>query len=255
MVDRVIGTRIAFLVCIALFFAFGCKSKEQQTTLVLQDSAELVSKTRRKFDPPFWNAVTNSEGETLQVAQIAEFSSGCPRAGDPDVDGKFRDGCPLRADKWNDLLGYADSIKMGAGGFGWSGYFKNNIQDDIECKAVVDRPVAAYLINSIVIFHFVDYYDSIDVRYHGRVAFLDFRGYVNPLNRGYPKAAGGDDIADGGMRDEAETILILKAARLEKIVMTSSSGVIRGDYHIKDQKLIPVSKKSVWPCSPVISTR
>lgn len=255
MLGRVIGFRSAAFVCSVLLCVNGCKSKEEPPVRVPVDSIEVVNKKRRMIHPPSWINVVSGEGETLQVDQIAAFGAGCPRAGDPDIDGEYRDGCPLRGDKWNDLLEYVDSIKRESQGSGGIGYFKNSFRDEVDCNDVVGRPIAACLIGATVIFHFVEYFDSINVRYGDGDVYVDFRGYVNRWSRGCPKSPGGSDIADGGERDEAETILVLKAKRLGKIVMTSPSGVVRGDYLVGNRGLIPVSKKSLWPCSPVISIR
>lgn len=223
----------------------ACKSKEEKPVDAPLNLVELPKKLRNQPKPPEWINVVSAEGETLQFAHAADFYAGCPRAGDPDIDGVFREGCPLRAEKWNDLIEYVDTVIKEHGDSVWCGSFKNNIQKRVSCKHFEWPSIGAYLVNSVVIFRFVDYFDSIDVQYRGGVAYLGFNGYVDYMKRGYKKNG---DIADGGMGDVSETILILKHKNLKKITMTSPSRVVRGDYLVKDRALIPVPATLLWPC-------
>ncbi len=245
MVDRVIGVRGAVLVCSVLLFAYGCKSKEGKPVSAPVDSIGVVSKKRRLAKPPVWRDVVSGEGETLQVDQIAIFGAGCPRFGDPDLDGILREGCPLRAEKRHDLRVALDSLYAGKG---WAGDFRNSLSEGSDCKNDNYQPYSVFITDSVFAFLFMGYFDSIVVRHEKRVAFLDFRGFVSPENRGYPKDSSGDPILFDGLEDASETILLLKAERLDEIIMTSPSGMIRGDYIVKNRELIPVSKKSLWLC-------
>jgi hypothetical protein len=223
----------------------GCKSKESLPATVSNDSSK-VKTTERVINPPTWVDVVSSEGDTLKVDQVADFGMGCPRASDLDIDGKFRDGCPLRAEKWGNLDEYSSSVAQKSSSYG---NFRRSVGDHIDCNEAVLSPVDAYLNDSIVVFRIIDFFDSIQVSYQNQVAYFDFKGYVDPEKRGYPKPKNsGGEIADGGMGNAPESILILKSKTLAKIVMTSPNGIIRGDYLVKNRTLIPVSKKSLWPC-------
>ena len=233
-------------------FLFGCKSKESLPATVSSDSLK-VEKREKVIKPPSWVNVVSNKGDTLQIAQIADFGMGCPRAGDVDVDGRYTEGCPQRGILISAMIEFSNSIfskKV------WEGHFEYNNKEMIGCNQQIHASYLVFIADSFLVFDFYEYFDSIQVRYQNEVAYLNFKGYVNPENRGYPKSKGEDGIDGDGMADAPETILILKTKqRLNKIVMTSPSGVIRGDYLVKDHTLIPVSKKSLWPCKPAISIR
>jgi hypothetical protein len=199
---------------------FGCKSKESLPAAPSSGALNITKNVTASFAPPQWINVVNGAGETLQVAQIAGFGEGCPHAGDPDIDGKYTEGCPVRSDKWSNLSQYAQSIMLKKT---WESGFKYSIRDQIKCENDIQRPFHAYALDSIVAFVFEEYFDSIEVSHENGVAHIDFKGYVNPENRGYPKLQNSNDaISDGGMADSPETILILKTKnRLDRIEMVS----------------------------------
>jgi|ERR1035437_1651890 hypothetical protein len=225
---------------------FGCKSKESLPARVTLDSSSNAKIHEALSGSPQWSSVWSDEHETLQIAQMADFGMGCPRAGDPDIDGKYTEGCPQRGIGMSVLTSYYNSIFPNKN---WESSFKCSEKSVIDCKNGSLIPFQVFVVDSVFVFNFREYFDSIQVQYRNGVVHLDFTGYVNPENRGYPKSNSEDGIDGDGMADNPETILILKAKKiLDKIEMTSPSGVIRGDYLVKNHELIPVSKKSIWPC-------
>jgi hypothetical protein len=224
----------------------GCKNKDSSAATTVSGDSSKIKKQEMDIRIPAWTSLAPNAHDTLQFVQIADFGMGCPRAGDPDIDGKYTDGCPQRGIVISDVIKFSNAIfakKM------WEGHFKYNSKEMIDCAKQMQASYLVFRSDSFVVFDFNEYFDSIQVRYQNGVAHLDFKGYVNPQKRGFPKSNSDVGIDGDDMADNPETILILKAKMpLDRIEMTSPSGVIRGDYLVKNNELIPVSKKSIWPC-------